>query len=135
MLLTRVAIAAVLIGAGCTPMQAQSGQTPGLNLLQPAPQGDRAPNGFDASRYTLILPKPILPSVAAKPLVVRKTFRSNVACAAVRVTRPNPAIDSQMPVGNPKAVESNSKDVGAMKVPAPSCQDFAMATRPQAPQK
>lgn len=121
MLLTRVAVAAVLIGAGAASIQAQSGPS-----LLPTPQNNRALNGFDISRYTLVLPKPVVPRIAAKPQVLLHTMRP-IPCAAVRVTRPNPAVDSQMPVGDPKAVEPNSKDLGAMQVPAPSCRDFAPA--------
>ncbi len=129
---TRSLCRVVLIASGCASMWAQTAPlTP--SPIVPNPEA-RKPFQFDGAQYKGLLPgwpvilKPQAQIVLANPILLNKP------CAAMRIMKPNPALDPKMldpkmiPQNSgsaPMPVEPHSRDITEMNVPAPSCSDVA----------
>jgi hypothetical protein len=120
--LTRLLCRAVAIASSCASIWAQTAP------LVPNPVVPK-PFQFDGSQYKGLLPgwpvvlKPQAPVVIAKRIVIGKP------CAIARVMKANPAIDPGMIPHNagptPMPIETHSRDIAEMNVPAPPCADIA----------
>jgi hypothetical protein len=120
--MTRLLCRVVLIASGCASMWAQTAP------LVPSPVAPK-PFQFDGSQYKGLLPGWPAVLKPVKPLVIARQILLNKPCAAMRIMKPNPAIDPQMIPHNsgsaPMPIEPHSRDITEMNVPAPSCADIA----------
>jgi hypothetical protein len=120
--LSRLLCRVILIASGCASMWAQTAP------LTPAPLVPK-PFQFDASQYKGLLPGWPVTLKPQTPIVIARRILINKPCAAVRIMKPNSAIDPQMIPHNsgsaPKPIEPRSRDITEMNVPARSCADIA----------
>jgi len=124
--LTRLLCRVILIASGCASMWAQTAP------LTPDPVVPK-PFQFNPSQYKGLLPGWPVIVKPQTPIVIANRILLNKPCAAVRIMKPNPAIDTQIapkmiPQNSgpaPMPVEAHSRDITEMNAPAPSCADVA----------
>jgi hypothetical protein len=122
MTLTRLLCRVTLIASGCASIWAQTAP------LVPNPAVPK-PFQFDGSQYKGLLPGWPVTLKPQTPIVIAKQIIPGKPCAAARIMRPNPALDPKMIPHNfgstPMPMETRSRDITEMNVPAPSCADIA----------
>lgn len=133
--LTRLILRLALIGPVCVSVWAQTAP------VTPSPVVPDAavpkPFQFDGRQFKLLLPnRPIILKPGGSLSTALRAVPFNKPCAAARVVKPNPALDPQFAPHNsgaaPRPIETHSRDISEMNVPAPSCADPAAAAPPPA---
>jgi hypothetical protein len=126
--LTGLLCRVVLIASGCTSIWAQTAPVV-PNPVVPDPVAPK-PFQFNPSQYKGLLPGwPVILKPGSPVIVAHQILLSGRPCAAVRIMKPNPALDPGMiprnPGRTPMPIEAHSRDITEMNVPAPSCADIA----------
>lgn len=130
--LTRLILRLALTGPVCVSVWAQIAPSPVVpNAAVPKPFQ------FDGRQYQLLLPnRPIILKPGGPLNTALRAVPFNKPCAVARVVKPNPALDPRFAPHNsgaaPSPIETHSRDISEMNVPAPSCADLAAAAPPPA---